>query len=251
MPKQVSASTIATTGVGRPDYTNGISEIKRGETYPQFEPRPSVEKYKIFFACFGSAMLLNGTGVATGSPVALVLGVNTIQVTGAGTFTVTLPAGAFGVATSGTATLTVSPHALVPGPNIVDTGITIGNFTITLVGAAALGPGDTAHYADIETFLPTPYTSPAGLVGDFREWFFACSQDVEFNMLMDGILPLVMSIEGGNMVHQYEQIVWGKTTLLDPTSSLTHTWDFYVTNRGPLPLVGSAHVTVVLAVPEV
>lgn len=167
--KIVRQGTTPVQGIGRPDYSRAIATIKRGELYPQFEPRPDTEKYKIFF--------------------------------------------------------------------------------LTFTPAAPLAPLATAHFLDIETLLPAPYTSPAGIVGDFREWFFSGSQDVEFVMLMDGVLPLAMVIEAGSMIHQYEQIVWGKTTMLDPTSALPHTWDFTIKNLGPGNLVGSFHTALVLAVP--
>jgi hypothetical protein len=76
--------------------------------------------------------LTNGTGVATGSPISLSLGANTITTTGAGTFTVTLPAGTTGTAATGTATVTGSPVALVAGANTVTTTSPSGTFTVTL-----------------------------------------------------------------------------------------------------------------------
>jgi hypothetical protein len=82
----------------------------------------------------GGSNLADGTGTATGAPITLAMGVNTIVVTGAGNFTVTLGAGITGIAASGTATVVGSPQALVAGANVVDTGITTGDFTITLNG---------------------------------------------------------------------------------------------------------------------
>jgi hypothetical protein len=76
----------------------------------------------------------DGTGTCNGSPVTLALGANTITVTAAGTFTVTLGPDITGTATSGTATVAGSPQALVAGANVVDTGVTVGTFTITLSG---------------------------------------------------------------------------------------------------------------------
>ncbi len=63
--------------------------------------------------------LTNLTGTATGSPITLVAGANTVIVTGNGTFTIVLPAGSSGRAISGTATVTGSPVALVGGSQTI------------------------------------------------------------------------------------------------------------------------------------
>lgn len=76
--------------------------------------------------------LTNGTGIATGSPVSLAYGSNTITVTQVGTFTAALPTGLNGTATSGTTTVTGSPQALVEGNNTVTTTTATGTFTINL-----------------------------------------------------------------------------------------------------------------------
>jgi len=75
--------------------------------------------------------LTNGTGVLTESGVYLKPGVNTLNITGAGTFTVTLPAGTTGTAASGTATLAGSPVTLANG-TVLDSGATTGTITVTL-----------------------------------------------------------------------------------------------------------------------
>jgi hypothetical protein len=85
-----------------------------------------------------SSTCTNGTGVATGSPIHLPNGTTTVVATGAGTFTVVVAAGCTGTATSGTATVVGSPQALVSGVNVVDTGITVGDFTILLAGATVI-----------------------------------------------------------------------------------------------------------------
>jgi hypothetical protein len=113
------------------------------------------------------ATLVNGTGVATGAPIALKRGSNTITVTGAGTFTVTLGAACTGTATSGTATVAGSPQALVAGANVVDTGITTGNFTIVInggIGAKLVGDnleiviGAVTYYRRITAVNPVTNT---------------------------------------------------------------------------------------------
>lgn len=162
-------------GKGRPDYTEHVSVIKRGETYPQFEPRATIEKYKIFLAV-----------MIPGSP---------------------------------------------PPFN-------------------ALAVGETRTYIDIETLLPTPYTHPAGLSSDFREWFFNVNGRVAFTLILDGQPLFYMEPETLATVHEYEQLVWGKTQLFDPTLSLPHTWNFTLTNLEARVVTGAVHTALVLHVDE-
>jgi hypothetical protein len=85
-----------------------------------------------------SGILANSGGTATGAPVNLTYGAttNTITTLTSGTFTVTLPIGMTGTATSGTTAVTGSPQALAAGANTVTTSGAVGNFTITTTTAA-------------------------------------------------------------------------------------------------------------------
>ena len=157
----VKTFTVPGRGIGRPDYSREISKIRRGETYPQFEPRPETEKYKIFMGIFTPAV-----------PLAV---------------------------------------------------------------------GATFHYIDIETNLPTPYISPAGYIGDFREWFFNLDGRVGFLLDLDGLIQFYMTPDTLINIHEYEQIVWGKTSLFDPYALLPHTWDFTITNLDDHVITGSVH----------
>jgi len=168
--KVTKTITVEQRGVGRPDYSQAIHKIQRGETYPQFEPRPETEKYKIFLAVFTPAM-----------PLAV---------------------------------------------------------------------GATFHFIDIETNLPTPYDSPAGYTADFREWFFNLDGRVGFLMDLDGIIQFYMAPDTLINIHEYEQIVWGKTSLFDPNAVNPHTWDFTVTNLDDHPITGSVHTALALTVKE-
>ena len=68
--------------------------------------------------------VVNGTGVATGSPITLIGGLNTITISTLGTFTVTLGTGLSGYATSGASCLvTGSPLTLSAGSNTITTTI--------------------------------------------------------------------------------------------------------------------------------
>jgi hypothetical protein len=87
--------------------------------------------------------LTDGTGVATGSPITLYYGANTITITTAGTFTVSLLPGVGGTATHGTATLTGSPVTLTMG----------GTTTLTTTGTGTIIVSLTY---DPASELPTP-----------------------------------------------------------------------------------------------
>jgi hypothetical protein len=79
----------------------------------------------------GSSTFTNGTGTATGSPITLSLGVNTVAVTGAGSFTVVLPAGFMATAISDGAVVAGSPLTLAAGTQTVNVSGT-GNIIVTL-----------------------------------------------------------------------------------------------------------------------
>jgi len=124
-------------------------------------------------------VLLNGTGIASGAPVVLLTpGNNTITVTQAGTFTITLPTGVTGTATSGTATITGSPQSLVGGLNTI-TAEGTGNFTVsvpiivskeglahlcTVTGATW---GTTGRYFDGSDLIDLGTNSVLDLTGSF------------------------------------------------------------------------------------
>ncbi|MGA2160400.1 MAG: hypothetical protein ABSG90_14455 [Dehalococcoidia bacterium] len=86
------------------------------------------------------ATIANGTGVITGSPVALVDGINNVVgITGVGTLVITLPAGTGGALTavSAGATIAGSPVTLVPGVNTITiTAVGAGTITVTFTLAA-------------------------------------------------------------------------------------------------------------------
>ena len=83
---------------------------------------PKIINNAATMATVAGATLTNGSGTATGSPITLLTaGPNTITITGAGSFTVVLPAGCSAIVTSGSgATVTDSPQTLVPGSNTVN-----------------------------------------------------------------------------------------------------------------------------------
>jgi hypothetical protein len=84
-------------------------------------------------AAVAGATIVNGTGTLAVSPMTLVIGANAPNVTGAGNFIVTLPAGCNGTAVSGlVAAVTGSPVTLVPGINTIVV-VGVGTITVTLI----------------------------------------------------------------------------------------------------------------------
>ena len=65
--------------------------------------------------------LTNGTGTATGSPITLANGLNTIAVTGLGNFTIVLSNGVSASVASGSTTVTGSPLQIGQGTNTITT----------------------------------------------------------------------------------------------------------------------------------
>ena len=117
---------------------------------------------------------------------------------------------------------------------------------------APLAIGETRHYVDIETASATPYTHPAGISSDFREWFFSINGRVGLTAYMDGTAIFYMIVQPPcNNHHQYEQIVWGDTAMFDPNLLLPHIWDFTLTNltAPAVTVTGTVHVSVILKIP--
>ncbi len=84
------------------------------------------------FKLTSSEWLRNLTGIATGAPISLVNGANTVTVTTVGTFTVSIPSGVTGTVASGTCAVTGSPVTLVTGNNTITTSGAVGTITVTL-----------------------------------------------------------------------------------------------------------------------
>jgi hypothetical protein len=124
----------------------------------------------------------------------------------------------------------------------------------TGIGAdAPLAGGATRHYRDIETALAAPYTHAAGIKSDFREWFFSVSGRVGLTVFMDGVPIFYMVVQNPcSNHHQYEQIVWGSTEMLDAALLLPHVWDFTLTNltAPAVDVTGTVHVSLILQTPE-
>jgi hypothetical protein len=110
-----------------------------------------------------AASIANGTGTLFASPTVLTTtGANTINVTGAGNFVVTLPVGCNGVALSGPiATVTGSPVALIPGINTIVV-VGVGNIAITLMvdnDLVTIPPIQTGYVTRLAVSNPTVGTA--------------------------------------------------------------------------------------------
>lgn len=127
---------------------------------------PKIINNTIVTAAAVGATLVNGTGTATGSPITLVTGANTIPITGAGNFTITLPANCIGEAISATATVTGGPVELIPGANIIDVGaaglpgVIIVN--VIVINPAVSIPGIQTGYVK-RLAINNPNATPANL----------------------------------------------------------------------------------------
>lgn len=80
---------------------------------------------------FGATIADNGGSVA-GSPVTLVEGANTVDVTGLGTLTVELERGTIGTAVTDVCTVTDSPAPLIYGLNTINTEGIVGDITVNV-----------------------------------------------------------------------------------------------------------------------
>jgi len=78
------------------------------------------------------SLLSNMEGIATGAPVKLALGVNTITDTTYGTFNLHLPTGITAIVTSGTTTVASSPKSCTAGDTTITTSGSTGDFTVTV-----------------------------------------------------------------------------------------------------------------------
>lgn len=119
------------------EQLNGGVALTAGAAYTFYIPWIQGEKIDLICSTptFAGSSCKDKTGTCNGSPVTLGVGSNTITVTAAGTFTVTLPVGVSGVAQSGTATLAGSPVTLPENTATdVDSGATTGTFFIVLTG---------------------------------------------------------------------------------------------------------------------
>jgi hypothetical protein len=83
-----------------------------------------------FTVRYDAGTVTDDVGTVLGSPLPLVIGLNTVNVVGLGDITVFLPSGSTGTATSGTCTVAGSPVALVGGTQTIIAGGAVGTIYI-------------------------------------------------------------------------------------------------------------------------
>ncbi len=113
---------------------------------------------------------------------------------------------------------------------------------------AELGVGETDYLFDFETFLDTPYTSPAGWRADFREWMISYNGLVTLDTVCGDFPTLTLHTRGPSrfLTHEYEQIIFFDTIYWDPDAESSHDWTFTVTNEDTVALTGAVQVAMVL-----
>lgn len=126
-------------------------------------------------------------------------------------------------------------------------------FILTMKTGAAypyspLAVGETRHLIDIETDLATPYTHPAGIKSDLREWLLHnMNAAVGLTTYLDEVpKTYFVSYTTCYLQHQYEQIAYLNTDNWDPQREEPHTWDFTIKNIGALPIIGTIHASLIL-----
>lgn len=107
------------TSLGESYFENVISNLRTmaPNAFSSGEYDPTMEDLD-YSTSFG-AIMTNGTGNVTGSPITLAEGSNTVTVTVAGTFTLVLERGTSGNVSDGTGVVTGSPVDIVYGTNTI------------------------------------------------------------------------------------------------------------------------------------
>ena len=111
-----------------------------------------------------------------------------------------------------------------------------------------LAAGASVPLIDFETFLPTPYTSPAGWLADFREWMSTYDGLVRLDVVCGDFptLTLHSHFDPYTFTHTYEQIIFFNTRFWDPYAASSHEWTFTVVNEDDVDLKGAVQVAMVL-----
>jgi len=127
--EETSLGNRLTTG-GESYFTNVISDLRTiaPSAFSAGTYDPVMEDLDLTTS-FG-AILTDGTGTAAGSPITLASGLNNVNVTALGTFTIELNRGTEGTATSDVCTVAGSPVTLREGTNTITTTTAIGNIEV-------------------------------------------------------------------------------------------------------------------------
>ena len=118
------------TTAGESYFTNVISDLRAiaPSAFSAGTYDPVMED--LDYATSFGAILTNGTGTATGSPITLAEGANNVDVLTLGTFTIELNRGTEGTATSDVCDVVGTPATLRYGTNTITTETLIGNIVV-------------------------------------------------------------------------------------------------------------------------
>ncbi len=154
--------------------------------------------------------LTNGTGTATGAPITLVAGANTVVVTADGTFTIVIPVGSVGKAVSGTATVSGSPVSLVAGSQTITvSGGGAGKTIIITASITELTEEQTANDG-----FETIYGATNSLVGVARTVTNQTCTKLAFLLKKVGT-------PGGNVTFSIYKSPWSASDLIQQTTLAT------------------------------
>lgn len=130
------------TTTGQSYFDNVITNLRTLAPACYANSSISPELNDLIYSTEFGAVMTNLTGNVTGSPITLSEGINTVNVTVAGTFSIILSSGTSGNITSGSGTVTGSPADLVWGTNNVTITVGTANVTLELVDTQ-MGINDT------------------------------------------------------------------------------------------------------------
>jgi hypothetical protein len=132
--------------------------------------------------------LVNTTGTLTESGTALTVGVNTLHITGAGTFTFDIPAGITVSVANGTATVTPT-GTMTSATAVIDSGITTGTIILTITGAG--NSWGTMIRFKFSPVTNTPVTSPVLVSWDCRAiWYPKQKKTIQMQVVVGDNLRL-------------------------------------------------------------
>lgn len=111
---------------------------------------------------------------------------------------------------------------------------------------AKLKVGESVHLLDIETFLPTPYTTPTGWFARFAEWMGSFDKKTMLTVTMDDYPPFLLLYPVQGDTHEYERISFFDSRYFDPNVEEPHTWSFIVTNIDTEDAIGCAQTALIM-----
>ncbi|GAI82455.1 unnamed protein product, partial [marine sediment metagenome] len=123
-------------------------------------------------------------------------------------------------------------------------------FAIFFSNADPLLVGATRHLIDMETFLPTPYTVPAGYTWELREWAGSVNGAIVIRdtATMDGdpVIDIPIYPAPDHCTHEYEQIIAFGSQFYDPQAEHEWVFDCVITNLDDINIEGVGQISLYL-----